>query len=150
MNLLHDIRGDRSRQRRKQPHRSGVFTIVSSIVKQYSLGQSFLELINKTDDYLTLNRKPRVEVKEKKAIDLPPFSLVPQEEYRLVMTILDKLANPYLQFARTPIEMLLSVPLYQSNPGIRSESLLRYDFETLLLWELERRDFEAREAIRGS
>jgi hypothetical protein len=133
MDLVQNIRSDRARQRTKQPHKREVLNTVSCIIKWYGLSENFLELLDKTEDYLSQKMMELTAVKAKRAFELPPFSLVSQEEYRLAMTITGKLDNPYLQFAHSPEEILLSAPLYEANPRLRSHDLMRYDFETLLL-----------------
>jgi hypothetical protein len=133
MDLAHNVRSDRARQKRKQPHTRKVFNTVSCIVKEYKLDEGFLKLIDNTDGYFPQRRMELHQVKGKKVLELPLFSLVSQDEYRIAMAITGKLDNPYLQFAHSPEEMLLSKPLYEANPSLTSQDLLRYDFETLLL-----------------
>jgi hypothetical protein len=133
MDLLQNIKSDRVRQRRKQPYRREVFNTVSCMVKGYGLGENFLKLLDQIGDYLSRQGIDWNAVKPKRVFEFPPFSLVSEEEYRLVMTIAGKLDNPYLPFAHSPEEMLLSAPLYEANPALSSEDLLRYDFATLLL-----------------
>jgi hypothetical protein len=133
MDLLQNIRIDRVRQRRKQPYRRAVFNTVSYIVKEYGLGETFLKLLDNIGDYLSQQRLDLTEVKVKKLVEFPPFSLVSEEDYRCAMTIAGKLDNPYLQFAHSPEEILLSAPLFEANPLLGSADLLRCDFETLLL-----------------
>jgi hypothetical protein len=143
MDLRQKIKSGRARQRKKQAHRREVFNTVSFIVRAYGLDDNFLELLDNTSDYHPQMKMEFTEVKIKKVLELPPFSLVSQEEYRLSMTIADRLDNPYLPFAHSPEEILLSAPLYEANPSLRSEDLLRYDFETLLLYQ------SAREELAG-
>ena len=110
-----------------------MFNTISCIVKGYGLSEDFLELLGKTEDYPSRKGMEFAEVKAKKKYEFPPFCLVSKEEYRLAMTITGQLDNPYLQFARSPEEILLSAPLYKANPSLSCDDLLRYDFETLLL-----------------
>ncbi len=117
MDLLQNIRSDRARQRRKQPHERKVFNTVSCIVKGYGLGENFLRLLNQTEDSLSQKRVEFSEIKAKKVFEFPPFSLLSREEYSVAVTIVGKLDNPYLPFAHSPEEMLLSATT------IRSESL---------------------------
>jgi hypothetical protein len=133
MDLLQNIKSDRIRQRKKQPHKREAFNTISRIVKGYGLSQDFLELLGKTEDYPSRKGMEFAEVKAKKKYEFPPFCLVSKEQYRLAMTIAAQLNNPYLQFARSPEEILLSAPLYEANPSLGLDDLLRYDFETLLL-----------------
>jgi hypothetical protein len=133
MDLRQEIRSDRARQRKKQARRREVFNTVSSIVRAYGLDDNFLKLLDNSSNYHPQMKTELTEVKIKKVFELPPFSLVSQREYRLAMTIAGSLDNPYLPFAHSPEEILLSAPLYEANPSLRSEDLMRYDFETLLL-----------------
>jgi hypothetical protein len=133
MDLAQNIRTDRARQKRKQPRARNVFNTVGCIVKEYKLGEDFLKLIDNTDGTFSQRKMELRQVKGKKVLELPPFSLVSQDEYRIAMAITGKLDNPYLQFAHSPEEMLLSARLYEANPSLTSQDLLRYDFETLLL-----------------
>jgi hypothetical protein len=133
MDLLQNIKSDRIRQRKKQPYKREVFNTISGIVKGYGLSEDFLELLGKTEDYPSRKSMEFTAVKAKKKFEFAPFCLVSKEEYRLAMTIAGQINNPYLQFARSPEEMLLSAPLYAANPSLGLDDLLRYDFETLLL-----------------
>lgn len=147
MNLLQKIRSDRVRQRRKQPHERKVFNTVSCIVKEYGLSENFLRLLSQTVDLLSQKRVEFNNIKKKRVAEFPPFSLLSKEEYGVAMAIVGKIDNPYLPFAHSPEEMLLSLPLYEANPLLRPDHLLRHHFETLLqcqhakeeLSDLERR-----------
>jgi hypothetical protein len=133
MDLLHNIKSDRARQRSRQLHERSVFLTVSCIVKEYRLGEDFVRLLDHKEDCRFPERIESLKVKGKKGFEVPPFSLVSQEEYRLVTTITGRLGNPYLQFAQSPEEIILSAPLYRANPSISFDELLRFDFETLFL-----------------
>lgn len=142
MDLLHNIKSDRARRKRKQPHGRSVFHTVSCIVKEYGLGEDFVRLLDHKQDCRFPERIESLKVKGKKGFELPPFSLVSQEEYRLVTTITGRLGNPYLEFAQSPEEIILSAPLYRANPSINSDKLLRYDFETLLFYQRAKEELE--------
>jgi len=147
MDLAQNLRSDRARQKRKQPHGRKVFNTVSCIVREYKLGEDFLKLIDNTDGYFSQRRMDLRQVKGKKVLELPPFSLVSQDEYRIAMAITGKLDNPYLQFAHSPEEMLLSARLYEANPSLTSQDLLRHDFGTLLL--CQRAKEELADLVKG-
>jgi len=51
------------------------------------------------------------------------------------MAIIQKIDNPYLQFAQSLEEMLLCQLLYRLNPALSHEQLMQYHFETLVLEE---------------
>jgi hypothetical protein len=150
MDLLQNIISDRARQRRKQPHERKVFNTVSCIVKGYGLSETFLRLLSQTEDTLTQKRVEFSDIKTKEAFELPPFTLLTQQEYSVVMSIVGMLDNPYLAFAHSPEEMLLSAPLYEANPLLRSDELLRHHFETLLLCQRAKEELADLERRKGS
>jgi hypothetical protein len=150
MDLAQNIRSDRARQKRKQPHARKLFNTVSCIVKEYKLGEDFLKLLDNTNGYFPQKRIELNQVKGKKVLELPPFSLVSQDEYRIAMAITGKLDNPYLQFAHSPEEMLLSAPLYEANPSLTSQDLLLHDFETLLLCQCAKEELTDLEKRLGN
>jgi hypothetical protein len=53
----------------------------------------------------------------------------------MTQAILRKVNNPYVSFAHSPEEILVSGILYHMNAELRPEALRRYDFETLLVYE---------------
>jgi hypothetical protein len=150
VDLLQNIRTARVRQRRKQPHKRGVFHIVSGIVKGYGLDENFLKRLDEPDDCLARKGVELTEARAKEGLELPPFILVSKAEYRLAMTITEKWDNAYLQFARSPEEILLSAALYAVNPSLWSRDLLRYEFETLLLCERAKKELSDLEERSGS
>jgi hypothetical protein len=150
MDLLQTIRKDRALQRRRRPLGRDAFKTVSCIVKAYGLDGNFLEMLDRTDDHPSTDSMKITQVKAKKVLELPPFSLVSEEEYRLAMSIAARLDNPYLQFAHSPEELLLSVPLYEANPSLESEDLLRLDYETLLLCQRAKEELTALEQQTGN
>lgn len=149
MDLLQSIRSDRARQGIKQPCRRDVFKTVSGIVKGYGLGEDFLKLLDEAGECPSRKGMEFAQVKAKRVFDVPPFALLSQEQYRLAMTIAGKLENPYLQFAHSPEEMLLSAPLYEADPSLGPEDLLRHDFETLLLYRRAKEELSELESGSG-
>ncbi len=135
MDIRQDIRLDRARQKRKRPCQSSAFHTVGCIVKGYRLGEDFLKRLDAPEGGHLGQKTEFTEVKSKTAFEVPPFCLVSQEQYGLVMAIVAKLDNPYLAFARSPEEMLRSAPLYAANPSLEPRDLLHFDFETLLRLE---------------
>ena len=132
MGLLQNIRNGRVRQSRRRPLQRDVFHTISWIVKTYGLSEDFLKLPDNDKDYISQKRIELTDVKLKKAFEPPPFSLASPELYELATILIGQFDNPYLQFARSPEEILLSARLYEANPCLKSQDLLRYDFETLL------------------
>ena len=135
MDLLGRIKNNRAKQRQKKPVRRGVFNQISSIVSQYRLNESFLNSFDTVENHLTAKKLTVPRIRMKTPMASPLFSLVPQEEYSLAMSIINKVDNPYLVFAHSPEEILLSKPLYRLNPDISPEALMRYHFESLFFHE---------------
>lgn len=135
MNLLAHIKRKRKQHRKKQPIKRDIFNHVSSMVRTYGLKKSFLNTIENADDYLSKEKfnASRVRIKAPMARSL--FSLVTQDEYTLILSIIKKIDNSYLKFACSPDEILWCGPLYRLNPSLEPEKLARYHFETLFLHE---------------
>lgn len=146
MSLAQTIRRDRVHQNRKQPCARSVFNTVACLVKTHGLADDFLDLPEARekipDNRSLLSTGPR----PKQPLDLSPFVLLPQPQYRLTMAIIDRWDGPYLQFAHTPEEILLSRLLHDANPSLAPKDLLQWDFETLLRCESARREFAELEA----
>ena len=142
MDLLQHIKRDRARQKRKPPYRRRVFNTVQGLVTAYGLGEDFLQLLDNPKNSLPYKNTEFSRVKAKDPFEFPLFSLSTKEEYALAVAIENKVDNRYLQFAHTPEELLLAVPLYEANPLLRSEDLAHYHFETLLLYERAKIDLK--------
>jgi hypothetical protein len=132
MDLVKDIRRGRAQQRAKIPFRRTLFDHINAIVKRHALGEEFLaNLANFSDnhlrEYLAVYR-----LRAKDHWDPPLFSLSTEEEYRVTIAILNVASNPYLHFASSPEEILLSRPLFDLNPSLEPDKLTRCDFATLL------------------
>lgn len=135
MNLLEHIRHKRTRKRKKQLFEREVFTKISALVRWYGLDENFLKKLDNAKDYPPREKMDFVRVRTKKPFDFPLFSLSSRDEYDLTQALLRKVNNPYLSFAHSPEEILLSGILYRMNAELRPEELRRYHFETLLLYE---------------
>ena len=129
------IRNDRVRKRRSRELGNRLFNVVANIVKTYGLKADFLELVETVGNRVGRGTAASLRVRPKGDPEVPPYVLVSAEEYRLVCAVLAKVDNPYLAFARSPGEILLSRTLYARNPKLGPERLLSHDFETLLLRE---------------
>ena len=135
MNLLKDIRHKRTRKRKKHPFERKVFTKISTLVRWYGLDENFLKKLDNIKDYSPGDKMDFIRVRTKNPFDFPLFSLSSRNEYDLTRTLLRKANNPYLSFAHSPKEILLSGVLYRMNAELRPEALKHYDFETLLMVE---------------
>jgi len=135
MNLLQQIKSDRAQKKKKEPFRPTLFDRISGLVKEYRLEESFLEKLESPEDFLQEKEAEFARVRKKQPFRIPLFSLSEQKEYSLTLAILDKINNPYLEFAQSPEEIALSKLLFDLNPSFETEKLERYHFETLLLYE---------------
>ncbi len=149
MDLREKIRGDRARQRMKRHRQDRVFNTVCVITKNYGLGEEFLKMIESLDRDPGRHPVRALEVRAKQPIEIPPYCMVSAEEYGLVQEIIRRLDNPYLSFARSPEEMVLSARLHNSDPSLDARHLLRHDFRTLLLGLNARKELAALEARAG-
>lgn len=124
-----------ARARPKRPLSRTAFTVVSALVRQYELDESFLTRLREVTQpgaLWLLSFEPRA----KEPFEPPPFSLVPERQYRLTQAIIAAADNPYLVFARSPEELLLAGPLCRFNSGLEPAILAHTDFGTLLAREI--------------
>lgn len=138
MDLLNEIQQRRRKQAEKQPLQRDAFSQVCCIVQRYGLGQDFLNLLDGPHSPLATRGREKAGARLKAPLDCPPFSLGTEGEYELTLAIIRKVGNPYLQYATSPDEILLSNPLYRCNAAIPVERLMRFHFETLLHYELSK------------
>jgi hypothetical protein len=125
-------------QPQKRPWRPARFTRISSIVKAYGLGETFLSTLDALPESLGGARRRVKNKKIKAPLELPLFALATAEVYDLTTRIISKVDNPYLDYVQDPEEILLCRPLFHSNPHLGPEALSRFHFATLLGRELNR------------
>ena len=135
MDILAQIKTDRVQKKKKQPFSSTLFDRISGLVKEYRLRESFLEKLESPADFLLEKEAQFARVRKKQPFMIPLFSLTAQQEYVLTLAIIEKVDNPYLEFAHSPEEIALSNLLFDLNPALGAEKLERYHFETLMLYE---------------
>jgi hypothetical protein len=135
MDLLQQIKSDRAQKKKKQPFSPTLFDRISGLVKEYGLGESFLAKLESPADFFLEKEAEFARVREKEPFRLSLFSLAEKKEYVLTQAIIEKLNNPYLEFAQSPEEIALSQLLFELNPFLGAEKLQRYHFETLLQYE---------------
>ncbi len=125
-----------------KPYHPSEFHVVKVIVEKYGLDESLVEKPYSVPEITALNGFRHIALKAKRKLEIPPFSLVDHAQYLLVKKITDKFSNPYLQFARSPEEIVLSMHLYSLNSSIPHELLEELHFESLFLTELARKRIE--------
>jgi len=135
---------ERRQRQAEQPFQRSLFVKVQALVERYGLGEDFLGRIDKFTGNFSLAKLQANVVRAKEILPLPLFALATPEQYRLVMAIIEKVNNPYLHFAHSPEEILLSTPLFRGHPDLAPEKLAAHHFQALLLSEL------AGEPARGS
>lgn len=142
MDLLQHLRSERAERRRKQSLAPTLFDRINGLVKAYALGDTFLRNLEASagprwEEDLRFDR-----LKPKPPYEPPLFSLSTQEEYRVTMAIITRVANTYLNFVSSPDEVLLCGPLFRQNPVLPAERLARFHFEGLLLAEVAKRQIQ--------
>lgn len=138
MDLKQNLRARRARESSKKPFLPSRFSVVSSIIKIHGLDFAFLRLLDRIDEIVFHNLAKSAKIKEKSGLELPLFSLTVEAGYYLTTAIMEKLDNPYLDYARDPEELILSVALYRRNPALPAEVLAGRHFAGLWAEELEK------------
>ena len=142
MDLLEKIKSERARSKKKRPFRRTLFDKVNSLVRTYSLEESFLSRLEVPKDYVSEAKVESAQLRKKRPIEFPLFSLSAEKEYRLTTAIINKVDNPYLEFAQSPDEIAISKMLFDLNPSLGADTLERYHFETLLLCERAKKEMK--------
>ncbi len=142
MDLLQKIKSERAQSKKKRPFKRTLFDKVNGLVRTYSLEESFLSRLEVQEDYLSEAKVECAQLRKKRQIKFPLFSLSAEEEYRLTTAIMSKVNNPYLEFAQSPDEIAISKTLFDLNPSLGADTLERYHFETLLLCERAKKEME--------
>jgi hypothetical protein len=125
MKLTDKIKEDRFRQKAKKPMPETAARVVAAIVQKYGL-------LNMPGERGTKRSgSPGAEP----AGRLSLFPLLTATQWRLAKEIVACYDNPYLVFARSPEEIILSQRLYERHPGLAAEVLQGQSLEAL--WEKE-------------
>ena len=142
MDLLEKIKSERAQSKKRKPFRRTLFDKVNGLVREYSLEESFLASLEVPEDYLSETKVEFAQLRKKRPMEFPLFSLSAEEQYRLTTTIMSKVDNPYLEFAQSPDEIAISKTLFDLNPSLGADTLARYHFETLLLCERAKKEMK--------
>ncbi len=135
MELINLIRRDQSRRKIKRPLRITSYLAVSAIANRYGLSEKFLEKLDNVPQAPTGLGFVGGPIKEKQRLEAVPFPLSDSGQYRIARQIAKAAENPYLAYAKSPDEILLSKYLYAINPWIQAELLRSRHFEALILSE---------------
>jgi hypothetical protein len=138
MDLLQHLK--QARAKPKEPFTRTAFTVVSALVQAHKLDGSFLQ--NLRDFSIQRMDWLACEPQAKEPFAPPLFPLVSDAECRLTQAILAAADNPYLRFAHSPAELLLSGPLFRFNPELQPAILARVHFHTLLAREIVRTEIQ--------
>jgi hypothetical protein len=134
--LLDQIRSDRGQKRLKRPFRRARFERISALVRRHGLDEEFVKGLEGAASRLADGTVTLDPAKAKVPFEPPVFSLCSEAEYRVAMSILEKVTNPYLDFVNSPDEILLCQALFDRNPRLAPDELAQCHFEALLAREL--------------
>jgi hypothetical protein len=131
VDFLTAIQRDRLRKRKRQPFQPTLFARISAIVREHRLTGDFVARLDAVDAGVHVDVDTIVRG-EKKPLIVPLYSLVGEDEYRVTRGILERMSNPYLPYAQSPEDILLSGTLFSRDPDLTPQRLSRWDFKTLL------------------
>lgn len=112
MTLLASIKKARTRQSEKQPWPETPFATVGAIVQAFDL-TSLEQLTAENNEVGGAAKGERLSL-------LP---LLSASQYRLTLAILEHFNNPYLVYARTPVDIVISQKLFAKYPDLASTFL---------------------------
>lgn len=133
MDLKDSLRRQRLRGREKEPFSPSLFSHVGGLVRRHHLGAVFCRRLGAmtAEGAEELARSRRADAKI--PYEPPLFFLATPAEYQVIQEILSGLDNPYLAWAQSPEEILLSPYLWQQRPGLDSEDLAHRHFAELMM-----------------
>ena len=133
MDLKDSLRRQRLRGREKEPFSPSLFSHVGGLVRRHNLGADFCQRLGTmtAEDAEELARSRRADVKV--PYEPPLFFLAAPTEYQVIQEILSGLDNPYLAWAQSPEEILLSQTLWQRRPDLDLEDLAHRHFAVLMM-----------------
>ena len=131
MDLKDSLRRDRDRRKGKEPLAPDLFSHIGGLVRRHGLGETFCRLMEPMTVKGTETLAQACRTEAKPPYEAPLFFLATPEEYQVIHQILAVLDNPYLAWARSPEEILLSLPLWQRQPGLAPELLASRHFAAL-------------------
>jgi hypothetical protein len=132
MNLKDSLRQDRARGKVKEPFPPSLFSHVGGLVRRHHLGEDFCRLIDSMTAAAVETLARRFLSEAKPRYEAPLFFLATSAEYPVIQKILACLDNPYLAYAHSPEEILLSATLWQRRPGLDPEIPTSRHFAALL------------------
>jgi hypothetical protein len=131
MDLKETLRQGRARGREKAPFSPSLFSHVGGLVQRHGLGEAFLGLVHTMTAAQAEDLARRHHSEAKPLYEPPLLFLATGEEYRLIQQILMVMDNPYLAWAHSPEEILLSLPLWSRRPDWSPEALSSRHFAEL-------------------
>lgn len=132
VSLRDSIQKRRERSKTREVFEPDAFTCVAAILEAFGLsGETFLRLLDEEPVSRTVARALAREGPRKTVVSLPLFALVDPPEFPPLETILSRVQCPYLRWAASPEDVLLSRPLYALHPSIPPRRLKRYSYAFL-------------------
>jgi len=123
----------RLRGKEKEPFSPSRFSHVGGLVRRYHLGEAFCRLLKDSTEAGAEKLAWDSQSKAKVPYEPPLFFLATTEEYPVIQEILAALDNPYLRYAHSPEEMLLSQPLWRRRPDLDQKELAARHLAALFL-----------------
>ncbi len=123
MDLKESWRRERLRERAKEPFSPSLFSHVGGLVRRHQLGAEFCRLLeNMTEEGAEKMARDYQDV-AKVPYEPPLFFLATLEELEVIQETLSGLENPYLRWAHSPEEMILSPHLWRRQHDLDPEKL---------------------------
>jgi hypothetical protein len=137
MDLKDSFRQDRLRGKEREPLAPSLFSHVGGLVRHYRLEEAFCRRIGEMTAASAETLARTLQSAPKAPYQPPLFFLADLEEYQVIQEIISGLENPYLAWASSPEEILLSQTLWNRRPDLAPEALAIHHFATLLYESFE-------------
>lgn len=131
LSLKETLLRERAQDKGKAPFLPSLFAHVGGLVRRHRLGGDFTRVLRELSPEGVHHLVQALRRAPKPQYAAPLFFLATLEEYQEINQILAAAPNPYLAFAGSPEEILLSGALYAKHPELSRETLATRHFATL-------------------
>jgi len=127
------LRRERQERKGKVPFAPSLFAHVGGLVRRHGLGRNFSRTLRQLTPEVIHTLAHALRGAPKPQYVPPLFFLATWEEYQEIHAIMAEAANPYLAFASSPEEILLSGPLYDKYPDLPQDILKSRHFAAIFM-----------------
>lgn len=137
------LRKMRERGKGEEVFEPDLFTRAAAVLKASGIDpEALMKVLEGECPDRTVERALERGEARKAPFVIPLFAFVEPEMYPRMERLLGRISGPYVRWAATLEDLLLSEPLHELNPAIPPKALSRYSFAFLYRFYMEKRKAE--------